>query len=730
MKRRAPGVRAYAIALLVLGLVTLAGLGMHMLDRLHAIELAQQREGEAAARLEFERAIENTLAQAASLAEQIASWDEARKQLAMPTCYTYWRDNRATAQGLWPAYMRGLELYDRGGALLSSFKAMLPANLPEGRAGMLVVNQGNLCLAQFAGVREDGGRGEPIGYVGLRVDLLNALRTVHRFTYLDADSLALRAGVSGMHDPSEAQDMIEFKPRQAAWVSILPDLVRQTLLQLMLAFLILVALNYLLVTRLFARPLRLLRDELAGLRQGRPSVEGGRELIPVHELIEVRQALHDYRRSLEQAHDALDRSNARLWAEAHVDALTGAFNRSAFDEDWGACCPQGGDEPLALMLLDCDFFKVINDSYGHETGDRVLQEVARLAQGELRREDRLYRLGGDEFIAILWGAGEAQALQVAERCRVAIGAYDVDRLGMRERLRVSIGIAASEHSCEGYVELLKQADLAMYHAKRGVGEQKVVLFHEALGHGMGECSSRVVETVLESVTSGKGIAMHYQPIVHAASGRPAYYEALLRIEDAEGVIGPADILPVAQRRGLQGRLDLAVLRGVIADLRAGRIPEGSGVSINFDGETIAEPEIMVEIESLSRFVQSHKIVLEITETTLISRFEYMTHALGRFRAMGLLVALDDFGSGYSSLRYLARMPVDIVKLDRSLIEVYGQDRAQRGMVVHVIDMLRDGGFDVVAEGIETEAQRQDFERLGVSHMQGWAFGRPERPIRA
>lgn len=729
--RPAPSVRTYALLLLGIGVIVLISLGWHMQGRLHAIEETLMEEGNAAARLEFERALENTFAQVAGLGEQIASWDEVRQQLASSTYYTYWRDNRVTAQGLWPVYVRGVELYDAQGVLLSNYRARLPERLPDGVESMLVVSpEGNLCMVRFVDVVAPGDElGEPLGYIGLRVDLLSALRSQHRFTYIDSETLALSPGANGVHPAKDAAGLITYEARRSAWGSILPDLMRQTLVQFMFVFIVLVALHYLLVTRLFTRPLRKLRDELEGLRAGTQPLMAEEEPLPVRELSEVRKALHDYRRSLELAHDELDRTNAQLWAEAHVDALTGAYNRRAFDEDWARLQLCDSEEPLALMLIDCDFFKSINDSYGHETGDRVLQEIARLVIGELRRDDRLYRLGGDEFLAILWGAREKQAMQVAERCRAAVGAHPVQLLGMHERLRVSIGVVASEHPCAVFPDLLRQVDMAMYHAKRGVGEQKVVLFKEELDSGVGECSNRVVNAVLDAVDSGHGISMHYQPVVHAGSGRIAYYEALLRIRDDGSLIMPDKILAVTARRGLETRLDLAVLRSVSADLESGVIPMGSGVAINFNGETIADAEVAEAIHSLAPFVASYKIVLEITETTLISRFEYMNSALSQFRALGFRVALDDFGSGYSSLRYLARMPVDIIKLDRSLIEAYGQDEALRGVVVHVIDMLHGGGFDVVAEGIETEAQRHDFEKLGVGYLQGWAFGRPLRPAK-
>jgi diguanylate cyclase (GGDEF)-like protein len=715
--------------LLGLGALILVALGWRMLDRLDVIEQAQQQEGEAAAQLEFERAVENTQAQVAALTEQIASWDEVRQQLNAPTYYTYWRDNRATAQGLWPAYVRGVELYNAQGELLSSDAAKLPPCLPQGQEAQLIVTkEGQLCMLRFAEVVEPGDQlRSPLGNVGLRVDFLSAMRNLHRFAYIDPDSLVLKPGYEGVYPSGMAAEMIGYQSRQAAWVSVLPALVRQTLVQFMLAFFVLIALHYLLVTRLFTRPLRQLRNELEHLRAGGEAALKPMEWIPVNELSEVRDALHDYRRSLEQAHSNLDLSNAQLWREAHLDALTGVYNRRAFDKDWAKLQRCEKDAPLALILLDCDFFKAINDSYGHETGDRVLREIARLVASELRHDENLYRIGGDEFLIILWGASEAQAMRIGERCRLAVSAASVTDLGIREKLQISVGVVATEQPCDEVPDLLRRADMAMYQAKHEFGEAKVVLYGASLDQGQTQWSSRIGHAVLEAAASGQGIVMHYQPVVKNAGGEIAYYEALVRIEDEEGVIEPESILQVAARRHLQTPLDLAILGCVLADLRAGLIPRGRGVSINFDGASIADPKVVAAIDALLPYVDQYKIVLEITETSLIARFEHLSQVLTRYRSLGLFVALDDFGSGYSSLRYLACMPVDIVKLDRSLIESYSQDISSRNMVVHVIDMLSDGGFEVVAEGIATEAQRVAFVSLGVDYMQGWLFGHAERP---
>lgn len=725
---RSHSLRTYTLWLLALGVLVLVVLGWRMLDRLQVIEEAQQREGAAAAQLEFERAVENTLAQVAGLAEQIASWDEVRQQLDAPTYYTYWRDNRARAQGLWPVYVRGVELYNAQGRLLSSDAATLPARLPPGQAAQLVVTRdGQLCMLRFAEVVEPGDAlATPIGSVGLRVDFLDALRQLHRFTYIDPESLLLKPGYEGAYPAIMAVDMVSFQSRQAAWTSVLPALVRQTLGQFMLAFFILIALHYVLVTRLFTRPLRQLRNELEHLRAG-DAVHTSSEWMPVRELREVRQALHEYRHSLEQAHSELDLSNAQLWREAHIDALTGVYNRRAFDEDWAKLQRCERNQPLALILLDCDFFKAINDSYGHETGDRVLREISRLVAGELRHDEHLYRIGGDEFLIILWDASATQATRIGERCRLAVSTASVAALGIREKLQISVGVVATEHPCIDLPDLLRHADMAMYQAKQELGEAKVVLYGASLDQDKVQCSSRIVHAVVEAAATGVGITMHYQPVVNTSVGEIAYYEALARIVDEEGIIEPDDIFQVVARRRLQIPLDLMILSGVLADLRAGLIPPGQGVSINFDGASIAAPQVVNSLDALLPYVGQYKIIIEITETSLISRFEHLSQVLARYRSLGLFIALDDFGSGYSSLRYLTSMPVDIVKLDRSLIESYSENNASRNMVVHVINMLRDGGFVVVAEGISTEAQRIAFEEMGVDYMQGWLFGRAARP---
>lgn len=628
MSGRAHSLRTYTLLMLGVSLLVLAALSWSMLDRLHVIERTQMQEESAAARLEFERALENTFAQISGLTEQIVSWDEVGQQFAAPTYYSYWRDNRATAQGLWPGYVRGLELYDRQGALLSNHNANMPYTLPPGQdAQFVITNGGKLCFLRFAEVREGGGSAqalEVLGSIGLRVDFLNAMRTLHRFAYLDPESLALKPGYGGVLPPGMADEIISYRMRQTDWGSELPALVRQTLMQFLLAFLILMAVHYALVNTLFTRPLRQLRHELDHLRHGEATRPEPQEWMPVRELHEVREALHDYRRSLEQVHDELDQTNAKLWREAHIDALTGVLNRRAFEEAWAKLQACEMREPLAILLIDCDFFKSINDSYGHAVGDAVLREIARLVSSELRHDEHLYRLGGDEFLVMLWGAHEAQAVGIAERCRLAVSGASVEALGIKERLRISIGVVASDSPCDDLPEMLRRADMAMYEAKRGIGDRKVVVFSETIGQAQTRWSSRIAHAVMEAASSGQGLSMHYQPVVNAESGRIAYYEALARIVDEQGTIEPEEIFQIAARRQLQTPLDLAILKSVLRDLETGLIPEGTGVAINFDGASIADAEVIHAVDALLPYVGRYKIVLEITETSLISRFDYLT----------------------------------------------------------------------------------------------------------
>jgi EAL domain-containing protein (putative c-di-GMP-specific phosphodiesterase class I) len=219
--------------------------------------------------------------------------------------------------------------------------------------------------------------------------------------------------------------------------------------------------------------------------------------------------------------------------------------------------------------------------------------------------------------------------------------------------------------------------------------------------------------------------MNYQPLVDAITHKPVYYEALVRISDAGGPISPVDIFPIIARRHLDIELDKAVLRAIESDLQSGRIPEGTGISVNVSGAMLALMDFCEYFAGLAQYLSRHPIIIEITETSFISHLQHASECLRKMRQNGFLVALDDFGSGYSSIRYLSNMPVDIVKFDISMVHDLNKDQRTRIIIERTAALIKEAGYKLVAEGIENAEILQRAEALGASHYQGFLFGRPQ-----
>lgn len=455
---------------------------------------------------------------------------------------------------------------------------------------------------------------------------------------------------------------------------------------------------------------------------------GGNRLFPVAELEKVRTSLNKYHADLEKAHGDLDEKNQELWVLAHHDTLTGMLNRRAFDNEWNSTKKllRRRRVGVGLILFDVNQFKAINDSYGHQVGDEVLRAISSCIQKTLREPEKLYRIGGDEFAAIIIGSTSEDELVLSQRCIDAVREYDFTTMGIRETVRISCGVSHCQADEQDMMNNLQwQADVAVYQAKRP-GVTRPVLFSEEMADGTEAVfSSWISSAVYEAVTKGSGIEIHYQPIVNTSTRDIAYYEALLRIRYEGELVPPSHIFPIVSMRQMEIEMDRTIIEKVQQDLEQQFIPKGSGISINLSAETIANKHVVDWLMPLTDFTQSYYIVIEVTETSLITQISAAARSLTLLRKLGFKIALDDFGSGYSSLRYLTSMPVDIIKFDISLIQGMIDDRLGK-LVQEMASMLIGLGYDLVAEGIESEELHVIVATAGFHLSQGYLFGQPAR----
>jgi diguanylate cyclase (GGDEF)-like protein len=451
------------------------------------------------------------------------------------------------------------------------------------------------------------------------------------------------------------------------------------------------------------------------------------QTMRISELENIRRSLHDYQLQLRDLHGSLENQNREFHSQARQDALTGCHNRRAYEEDWERFRQEMQSSPqgVAFLLFDCDRFKAINDTYGHAKGDRVLTIIADALVMALRANDRLYRLGGDEFATFLSRTTPAQAKQIAQRCQGLLDASAFADLGINEPVGISIGIAfCAADQMERIDELPKQADIAMYTAKQP-GRNRIALYGEDTERAaQALVASRETAALFQALATPGMVEMHYQSI-HGLPGRQIdYYEALARIRYNGDLLMPDTFLPVISSRRLETEFDLAVLHQVDADLSSQQFPLGVGVSINLSAQSISRPEIVSQLLELSRHNARHPLMLEITETSLITQMIEVRTYLDLLRTVHYRIAMDDFGTGYSPLRYLVDLPVDVVKFDISLVNKLGQDNRASQIVADFARMMSDAGYSLVAEGVETDLVLRRVESLGIAHVQGYLLGRP------
>jgi diguanylate cyclase (GGDEF)-like protein len=415
---------------------------------------------------------------------------------------------------------------------------------------------------------------------------------------------------------------------------------------------------------------------------------------------------------------------------AYHDTLTGLPNRALLLDRLEQLLlrPHVDGRRTAVLLLDLDNFKVINDSLGHHVGDELLIAVSQALADTVRPGDTVARLGGDEFVVLLPEVqDELEVVAVADR----ISSMLHQPFSVADRhvvVSASIGVALAEPASDRPERLLRSADLALYKAKDN-GRDRHELFDPDLEASVVERME--LETDLRRALARNELQLHYQPIIRLETGRVVGWEALLRwYHPVRGPIPPATFIPVAEATGLIVPIGRWVLETACAQMRQWNELLAGGESltmnINVSARQFQDPSLVDEIARVieATGVSAHAVKLEITESAVMQDAEGAETTLRRLKQLGVLLAIDDFGTGYSSLSYLKRFPVDTLKIDRSFVDGLGHDVQDTAIVRSIVALAQTLELSVTAEGIETPSQQAQLRLLGCDSGQGYLFGRP------
>jgi diguanylate cyclase (GGDEF)-like protein/PAS domain S-box-containing protein len=432
----------------------------------------------------------------------------------------------------------------------------------------------------------------------------------------------------------------------------------------------------------------------------------------------------------------------RKKAEEHIhhaafhDALTGLPNRTLFADRLSMAVERFKRTPdfqFAVIFVDLDRFKIVNDSLGHDLGDKLLVDLSQRLAHEVRAVDTVARLGGDEFAILLDGIALASdATDVADRIQASLKKpFDLE--GHEFFTSASMGIAYSTEHYERPEDILRDADTAMYKAKSN-GKARHEVFNSQMHTRAIEALT--LENELRRALDTGEIQPFYQPIIALDSGRIVGFEALARwVHPERGLISPADFIPLAEETGLIVPIGFTILKQACqrtAQWQAELDLPDLTISVNLSGKQFKHATIIADIKEILFDTQLHPkcLKMEITETIVMEDTNVAVEMLKQLKGIGMQISIDDFGTGYSSLSYLHRFPFDIIKIDRSFVSRMTMDRESRGIVKTITALAAELGKSVIAEGIEKEEDQRLLASMGCSYGQGYLISKPVDPLSA
>ncbi|HSF79769.1 MAG TPA: EAL domain-containing protein, partial [Anaerolineales bacterium] len=423
----------------------------------------------------------------------------------------------------------------------------------------------------------------------------------------------------------------------------------------------------------------------------------------------------------------------QLIHDALHDALTGLPNRNLFLDRLERnleLARRREDYLYAVLFLDTDRFKFVNDSLGHNIGDKLLVAIAKSLQNSLRETDTVARLGGDEFVILLEDIENSdEAIKITDRIQDKFSRpFLID--GHEIFISTSIGIILSDLHYDKSADILSDADIAMYRAK-ALGRARYVVFEPKMRTSL--VARMEMENDLRRAIDSNEFKLHYQPIISLGTGTLTGFEALVRwLHPEKGMVSPGEFIPIAEESGLILPLGRWILREACTQLKLWhkRYPTSHlSISVNLSSLQFKQDDLAEQVGQIlsETGLESHHLKLEITESFIMDNAQSIHDTIMKLKAMGVKVYIDDFGTGYSSLGYLHQFPIDTIKIDRTFIQRIDRNGDNAELVRAILNLARDLKLSVIAEGIETEDQLDQLRELSCEYGQGYYFSRPVDP---